>query len=318
MKFYQTIAPVMLSVLYTTIIFGPGKKEPAFPYVPSKICNLIGKFRGEGDFYKETGHIKPYSLWLDWLKNYTTASKQNPETREEEQKNLSKMKKQMLNFGAIPSIISIFFLFGLKILSQVLPNKRILQRLIVLNKLILGVTLIIGYGCAVIYAVVARDAGLKEGSHLSIKSPISSIAINGSSAFILGSGKPSVEMISLSDMKSKKTLPCGDAIVYNLSSENKIHKTDSLIYLLKNKKVSIYLANDLLKNGKFRDKTTIEKKLLDLPTQKDITAFDVSKNGEIIITGGEDRVRKWELQKNKNLFIIIESMRAKIANSCSD
>jgi len=74
-----------------------------------------------------------------------------------------------------------------------------------------------------------------------------------------------------------------------------------------------------IKMGNFcRIKTTIKKKLLDLPTQKDVTAFDVSKDGETIITGGDDGVHKWKLQEHKDLFTIIESMRAEITNSCSD
>ncbi len=56
MKFYQIIAPVVLSIMYTATIF-VGPKDTALPYIPLEICNLIGEFRGaDDDFFKKIGH----------------------------------------------------------------------------------------------------------------------------------------------------------------------------------------------------------------------------------------------------------------------
>ena len=67
MKFYRTIVPVILCVIYTTTIFGP-PGETTLPYVTKVIWDLIDEFRGK--VYKETCHIKPYSRRLDLMTRY--------------------------------------------------------------------------------------------------------------------------------------------------------------------------------------------------------------------------------------------------------
>ncbi len=77
MKFYQTIAPMILCIIYTTTIFGMfGIGETTLPYVPRAICNLIDEFRGKNyGLYKKTRHIKPYSRLLNRMTNHLVASR---------------------------------------------------------------------------------------------------------------------------------------------------------------------------------------------------------------------------------------------------
>ncbi len=53
MKFYQKIAPVMFSVVYTATIFG---METTKIFVPTQIFDLVDQFRE--NHYEETGHIE--------------------------------------------------------------------------------------------------------------------------------------------------------------------------------------------------------------------------------------------------------------------
>ena len=66
-----------------------------------------------------------------------------------------------------------------------------------------------------------------------------------------------------------------------------------------------------LENGKiniYRNKFDLQKgnKLSSLPTTEKVTAFDVSENGKVIITGGKDGIRKWELLETGKLQGILE------------
>jgi len=67
MKFYQTIASVVLSILCATTILG--SEETSLPPIPEDIYNLIDEFRKKNDsLYEETGHVKPYSPRLNLTK----------------------------------------------------------------------------------------------------------------------------------------------------------------------------------------------------------------------------------------------------------
>jgi len=55
-KFYQIIAPVILSIMYTATIFGP--ENDALPYIPEVVWNLIDEFRGKDGAYKEVRCVK--------------------------------------------------------------------------------------------------------------------------------------------------------------------------------------------------------------------------------------------------------------------
>ena len=69
MKFYQVMAPVMLSIICTAPIFG--MEETNLPHIPPEICAIIDEFSGgeqkrdaqrkffypKNSFYKETAHI---------------------------------------------------------------------------------------------------------------------------------------------------------------------------------------------------------------------------------------------------------------------
>jgi len=71
-KFYQTIAPMILCIMCTTPTFG--SEKITLPFASEDTCNLVDEFRGEhDDWYKETGHVKPYSPSLDWMKRYSPA-----------------------------------------------------------------------------------------------------------------------------------------------------------------------------------------------------------------------------------------------------
>ena len=77
-KFYQAIAPAILFLIYTTTIFGSEKTtlSEVTKKVPKAIWNLVdefcnkenknGKKKLHDTFYKETGHLKPYSRLLDF------------------------------------------------------------------------------------------------------------------------------------------------------------------------------------------------------------------------------------------------------------
>jgi len=60
MKFYQTIAPVMLCIMYTATIFGFEKTSVSeiTKKVPKVIWETIDKFRGIDGVYKEVDLIK--------------------------------------------------------------------------------------------------------------------------------------------------------------------------------------------------------------------------------------------------------------------
>jgi len=71
------------------------------------------------------------------------------------------------------------------------------------------------------------------------------------------------------------------------------------IYELEDGEVKIYLSEMDFKS---------KNEMSSLPTTKNITAFDVSDDGKIIITGGRDGIRKWELQEAEEVEKTFEKL----------
>jgi len=325
MKFYQTIAPVILSIICTTPIFG--SKKIALPHVPEDLYAIIDKLagdsKGENDsFYKETGRIKPYSRSLDWKTNYAKQSQYKNDScyqqyLAEKAKELSGQTKKFMLIFKIKLVISILYLTGLKNFSHILSHKSRLP-LTILAVSTLFQTLADGVFFILFNQYSAYRLGLKvpaKISHLSIKFQKKAVILGGQPfrAVIFSNENGSeAEIVSLSDMKSVKTLPSTDAIrmcghLYRAGPVNKVKK-NKMTYELLDRKINIYLSNDDYepKNGLNSDDYQSKDKLSSLPMQKNETAFDVSENGEILITDKEG-VHKLELKKRKNLYEIMYS-----------
>jgi len=59
MKFYQTIALVILSIMCIAPVLG-AKETTKLPYLGEEIYKLIDEFRGTDGVYKEVAHLKPF------------------------------------------------------------------------------------------------------------------------------------------------------------------------------------------------------------------------------------------------------------------
>jgi len=173
MKFYPTIASIMLSIVYTTAIFG--MDETNLPYIPKTIWEIIDEFRGENDgLYEQTGHIKSYSRQLDLITGY--ARKPN------EDRSLIRRNITPTSF-----IVSLLSLPTLKVVSSILPSK-------------------ITYLLAPIIGLVANHAIASQlaNFHLSIKDQ-KRVAVEGNSILITNCPAviPKTECRSRSDMRFK-------------------------------------------------------------------------------------------------------------------
>jgi len=63
MKFYQTTALVMLSIMCTAPVLG-AKETTKLPYLGKEIYSLIRDFCGKDLVYKEVGHLEPYQGFI--------------------------------------------------------------------------------------------------------------------------------------------------------------------------------------------------------------------------------------------------------------
>ena len=70
MKLYQTIAPMMLCIMYTTTIFGleEATLSEVTKKVPKVIWEIIDEFRGTNGVYKEICHLKSYQHLCEKLR----------------------------------------------------------------------------------------------------------------------------------------------------------------------------------------------------------------------------------------------------------
>jgi len=77
------------------------------------------------------------------------------------------------------------------------------------------------------------------------------------------------------------------------------------LFELKGGKVCAYLPDD---------HDNLENKLNSLPTSENINSFALFKKRTVMVTSSKRGIIQWELQRNKDLFTIMESMH-EITNS---
>jgi len=275
MQFYQTVAPMILSIIYIATIFGA--EETTLPEViekiPENICRLIDKFRGKNNaFYEETTHLKRYSHLLDSVTNYSAPR-----------------KLLGINRPTITTLAcSLLSLAGLKVFSRT-PNK-----------VVPPLSLAIGF---TVDHIIANQL---IASYLTIKFPAGITILDDQKRIVIrelvSGGTRRMEARSLSDMQPR-----------NITEEERIEQTylpldhqglvkkDELTYVLENGQVNIYLPDD---------DYVSENKLNSLPTSANITEFDVSKDESTIVTLDENGVRAWKLQSREPLDSITKSYRS--------
>jgi len=270
----------------TTTIFG-SEIDIRGLKVSQDICRVIDDFGGENDgIYEKIGHVKLYSPSLALMINYS------------------------IPIGIVLSLAS------LKILSRILPNKSTL--------LLSCLALVIGCGASAILKVWLGNF------HLNIKSPVTIGIIPGdedmeditigeqqlpSSAYPFNVYRK-VEIRSLSDMRLKYIRPLLRVVlgVYYPTSAQNLAERNNIIFKLNNGKIDVYLSDDYhepIKNKKngLLSKNDYESrdKLHSLPTPTNVTAFDTTKRGDLIVALSENGVYKFELQRRKSLYTIMNT-----------
>ncbi len=294
--------PVILCIIYSATIFGA--KKATLPYLGRDIYKLIEEFTE--DLYKKTDHIKPYSSFLrkrlvyySRYGNYGGPSDGMFEITDQAWRDL----------GNIVGAGTMFLMMTMTILKDKRPD-FFRANANLMNKLF-GAIGIGGIGSMLAILVfdvitsVSREYRTYIESfplNISVESNQDSFCVNGSSpvSHLPGGNYYRTECRSLSNMNLKwrrldQVTPSkiGDIKLKN----NKSRKKNGWFYRLENGEVNIYKSKLDLQKG---------NKLSSLPTTEKVTAFDVSEDGKIIVTGGKDGIRKWELLKTKKLETILE------------
>jgi len=278
-KFYPIIASVILCTIctmYSATMFG-AETTDLLPWLGPDVYALIEEFRGE-DVYKETAHTKPhpssvtkflFSLLVpeDWKEPY-------------------KILKRNMGFLFIGALC----FWGLKRGISTSSKKLMIGAFVVLFSLLSWKVTNKLNNISMIGLPVKLD----------IKSDKDLLCVTGESLqYVLGDPLTTVHVVEdrclvNMDFLQRKVFYGSNQFQYC----KKVSANNDLIYELKNGKVKIHLPEI-----NFESKNEIKV----LPTKEFVTAFDVSGDRGMIVTGGRDGIRKWELQA-PNLQAILEEI----------
>ena len=277
-KFYRTITLVILCTMYTATVFGSEKYNYPYLGLGVDVPEIIEGFRGGRDFYKQTAHVKPYPPPLRTLL-------QNPFT------SFTEVLSRFTLGRSIGPIVRSFLGTGLTALEYSLGKYLRKENFA-------GMYLLSLY-------LVGRVVGRLSKFYTFITSPPQEIIIQKGDIFWVKGSMPipcfpefgnwyRLETRFLSNMKfrsrwaSKAACPKDPDVRRDRNGK---------AYALENGKINIYLDEENFK---------LKRILGSLPTTKDVTAFDVFNDGKIVVTGGIDGIRKWELQRGEPLQKILE------------
>jgi len=215
-KFYQTIAPTILSIIYTATIFG--MRETNLPHIPPEICAIIDKFSGKNDgHYKQTGHIKPYSRLLDVMTNYGSLLQC-----------ISYQWIDYLTYYRLPLsclLIGLYFRFRPKfspVLSFLIP--------MILIPMILS-------ACKMVRTQLRNSRlTIKFPTKIDIDDILGTVRIHGENR--------KIERRSFPDMRFKFSFQCDKKFAMDMDHHQDPIIKDELTFALKNGKVNIHLIYD--------------------------------------------------------------------------
>ncbi len=267
----------------TAMIFGSERTTIAdLPPLNRDVRGVIEKFRGGRGFYKQTAHVKPAPPVLrNLLDRYATFT------------------GSAIDVAFTGSAIGIFLEKAWAVRRKNLAHSK---------KVSPAASLIVGIGLGLsprlfLYLVNKIIAKLHE-SYIYIESPPQVLYLREKSFVVQGSiivfrigDEPCyrTELRQLSDMKFMER---GS---YPKDPSNIKLTRNNTVFALKDGRVNIYLSETY-----FQSKV----KILSLPTKEKVTAFGVSADGRIILTGGIDGIRRWELQETKSIQKIIKELSA--------
>ena len=268
MKFYQTIAPVMLCIMYTATIFGfeEATLSEVTKKVPKVIWGIIDELRGKDGVYEEDSHLEPYSdqYLFDSLLKLTACT----------------------GVTALSTIVLVRNLFKTlpktKAFLVSIPVVALSSAIVVKTNRILGNQL----ASRLITITPERVEIWDELNAIGIQPIADSHNVYR------------VEIRSLSDLQ-----PCTVSLPPTLfeSLHPDIVKRDETIYILKNGKIDIFLVDD------YDDHSNSGDKLCSLQAPENVTKFDVSKDQNTMVNIGENNsMRKWALQ-NKDMDTIMNT-----------
>ncbi len=315
MKFQQAIASVIFSVICTAPTFG--MKETTLPHIPPELCKIIDEFSGKNLCYKQTNHLKPHSCLLCLATTDLTLFEEGSRPY-----NLLRHTTPLLAFSKVFKSLA----------SRQAPLK---------SNLLLSSAIAITYSaikslCFSHHIDTTPDLTIKCPTNIQIDDYSKQFNVQGKSVvkrhFCKGQAFQLqrihhyrsgylIEYRQSSNMKLRKQqIPTPSSPLFlNLNrAKTKMGKdtpVDGSIIELEDGKVVFYLPDD-----------DCRSEYASLPTTEKVTAFDFSYggriedgyiDGRIIITGGKDGIRKWELQERENLDTIIKSM-SKTTDADSD
>lgn len=292
MKFYQTVVPVIFCIVYSATIFG--SKKATLPYLGPDIHGLIEEFTE--DLYKETTHIKPYSSFLRKVLVYHPIHGDygGPSEGTFEIANPGSKLGLMLVLGA--------GIFHAEVVGRWLErfNFSFAKR----DLILLGTSIgnIFMYDLIISKLLKFRMYIESPPLNIFVKSDQGFFCVTGSLPVSYTAGpdfyRTECRLLSNMDLKWRRL----DQIIPSKIKDIRLKNTESRkrnnwIYQLEGGEVNIYRGelNFELKN-----------KMSSLPTTEKVTAFDVSEDGKIIVTGGKDGIRKWELLKKRKLEKILK------------
>jgi len=314
MKFNQNMVPVMLCIMYSATLFGAKfEKKVTLSDLGPDIYGLIDEFAV--DLYKETAHIKPYPFFLRKVLSYhyQQGNYGGPEDGMFEIANPNYALVAIFFQGSYSVAVSMMYIGVGAILFPFL-SKPVAYKMFFTGSsiLFLGETFRQFYTRVEIYGRLYEkiiNRLFKSRTYIeslplsiSVDSDQDSFYVTGSLpvSYIPNSNYYRMECRFLSNMNLRwRRL---DQITSSKIEDIKLRnaeprKKNNWIYKLEDGEINIY-------RGELNFK--LKNKMSSLPTKEEVTAFDVSKDGKIIVTGSKDGIRKWELQEAKKLETILE------------
>jgi len=262
----------MLCIMYTATIFGAeettlSEVTGVTKKIPKVIWEIIDEFQGINGVYKEVGHLEPYS------DQYLFGS--------------------FLKLIAYTSITTLSTAVLVRNLFKTLPKPKAFLVSIPVVTLALATVIKID---RILHNQLASRLKTITPTRVEVWDDLNAIGIQ---PIADGHNVYRVERRSLSDLQLS-TVPLPPTLFESLQPD--VVKRDEIICVLKNGKVNIFLVDD------YDDHSNSEDRMYSLPTPENVTAFAVSKDKNIIVTIGENNgMRKWELQKNKDMDTIMNT-----------
>ncbi len=284
MKFYQTIAPVMLCIMYTATIFGPDETSVSeiTKKIPKVIWEIIDKFQGIDGIYKEVGLIK---------------SGQH------------RLKKDKIFFTCANITGFSIAAFTQKLL-KIFPNKSVSVSSLILVPLASYIGTEFYYNYLIPFHLASR---YPDGVDIWDNTIVLKNKSEG--------GSSRLEFRSLSDMRLLKTIaPQVSRNIFSRLHPDVVQR-DEITYMLINGKVNTYLVDDsdFDQYGDDPDFDAYDpkdlsnyfhpkNKLYSLQTPYNVTKFAVSKDQDTMVTiDKHGSLHKLALQRNKDMDTIMNT-----------